>query len=153
MDWWIKMCWFEGWCSHVQEHLIGTQNNETPRHSLQKQTVKESFLYQPFLGSKALKVLFALLYNLLREVGPSALALIKTKLRCRLQPGRAFKCSFSIHDCGLKKFQSVWKIKIYINIPITVAIMYCDSHIFFSKIILYYQLIVTIFLYYYFKSD
>ena len=88
----------------------------------------------------------ALQCNLLLEAGPSALAVTKTKLRSRLQPDRDFRCSFSIHGRGLKKFQSIWKIKIYINIPITVVIMYRDSHIFFSKIIVYCQLIVTIFL-------
>lgn len=50
---------FEGWCSHVQERLIGTQSNETPLHIFQKQTVKERHrhLDQPIVGSEALNVL------------------------------------------------------------------------------------------------
>jgi hypothetical protein len=151
MAWWtdgLKCADMEAGVLMFKSNLLGLQATRRCATVVRNKRSRRAFCTNQFWEARLWKFSCRTV-NLLREKGASALAVTKTKIRSWLQPERDFKCSFSIHDRGLKNFQNLWKIKIYINIPITVVIMHCDSN-FFSKIIVYNQQIVTIRLYYYF---
>ncbi|XP_042221907.1 zinc finger BED domain-containing protein 5-like [Homarus americanus] len=94
----------------LQEELIEVQHDETLLFNFQRQSlgvfwtaVKKE---KPVLGSEAVKVLLPFAITYLCESGFSALALIKTNSRNRLQPEHDLRVALSTTEPRLEKLTS-----------------------------------------------